>query len=101
MDKTSDRGDLSSLTRRIQETKNARASAIREVERLDAQLATMQTNFNELTNRAAPVASIPNEILSAVFEADNQSTRWFEITVSHVTRHWRNVAMNRNFSSVD
>lgn len=99
MDKTSDHGDhgdLMSFACHIQETKNARASAsaIREVERLDVQLATMQTNFNELTNRSAPVASIPNEILSAVFEADNQSTSSFGITVSHVTRHWRNVAMN-------
>jgi hypothetical protein len=72
MAKTSDPGDLSSLARRIQETRNARAGAIREVERLDALLdallATMQTDLNERTNRAAPVASIPNEILSAIFE---------------------------------
>ena len=74
MAKTSDPGDLSSLARRIQETRNARAGAIREVERLDALLdallATMQTDLNERTNRAAPVASIPNEILSAIFEIE-------------------------------
>jgi hypothetical protein len=100
MDKTSDRGDyLSSLAHRIQQTNNARAGTIREVERLDALLAQMQAKFNDLSNRAAPVASLPNEILSTVFEAGclslpSPSLSSFEITVSHVTRHWRDVAMN-------
>src|ERR1700692_4208520 len=59
----------------------------------------------KLSNRTAPVASVPNEILSAIFHAgcllprsdpsfDNKL--WeppFEILVSQVTQHWRNVAI--------
>ena len=65
----SDRDYLTLLAGRILETESARANALREFRRLDDLLTTIQTNFNKLANRAAPVYSIPNEILSAIFEA--------------------------------
>jgi hypothetical protein len=94
-----DRDYLTLLAGRILETESARANALREFKRLDDLLTTMQTNFNKLANRAAPVYSIPNEILSAIFEAACfPRSRWpldfFEIKFSHVTHHWRDVAVN-------
>jgi len=100
MSDTSTSDPLSLLACRIQETQDTRASHLREVEKLDALLARMQIDFNELTNRAALVASIPNEILGAIFEAGtyllprSYPDLQFEILVSQVTRHWRNVAMS-------
>jgi len=59
---------LTLLVGRILETESARANALREFRRLDDLLTTIQTKFNKLANRAAPVYSIPNEILSEIFE---------------------------------
>ena len=99
-----DRDYLTLLAGRILETESAHANALREFRKLDDPLTTMQTNFNKLANRAAPIYSIPNEILSAIFEAACfPRSRWppdlFEIKFSHVTHHWRDVA--EHTASVD
>ena len=76
---------------------------------LDDPPARMEANLADSTNKAG-VASVPNEILSAIFEAgchlpprpqpsdsSSETDEWeppFEILVSHVTRHWRNVAVS-------
>jgi|SRR5882762_1427341 len=89
---------LPSLTGRIEEVENARADHLRELEKLDSLLARLKPEYNEIYNRSAPVASFPNEILSAIFEAGllpQSQTREppFEILVCQVTRRWRNVAI--------
>jgi hypothetical protein len=94
-----DRDYLTLLAGRILETESARANALHEFRRLDDLLTMMQTNFSKLANRAAPVYSIPNEILSAIFKAACfPRSLWpldiFEIKFSHVTHHWRDVAVN-------
>jgi hypothetical protein len=51
-------------------------------------------------NDLALISSLPNELLSAIFEAGSPSPPShpgklpFEVLVSHVSRHWRHVAIN-------
>lgn len=60
---------------------------------------------NTTDNNNAPISSLPNEILTAIFEIGSRHSRspeygscWipdrFEIAVSHVTHHWRSVAIS-------
>jgi hypothetical protein len=90
---------LPSLARRIQEAENSRAEHLRQLRELDTLLGSLWSQFKEITNRAAPVASLPNEILSAIFEAGCLLPRLqkpepsFEILVSQVSRRWRDVAI--------
>lgn len=48
-------------------------------------------------NSDAPISSLPNEILAMIFEVgvllDQKPLLRFEIVVSHVTQHWRDVAL--------
>ncbi|KZP25226.1 hypothetical protein FIBSPDRAFT_396244 [Athelia psychrophila] len=71
-----------------------------EVQRaaLDSQERALKPEANDITNSVAPVSSIPNEVLAAIFEAghsiDSIQDYWpFELAVSAVTSHWREVAL--------
>ncbi|KZP15637.1 hypothetical protein FIBSPDRAFT_935060 [Athelia psychrophila] len=89
-----------------------------EITRLEASLKTKKREYTRLKNSVAPIAILPNELLASIFEAGcNTTDPWvtpsspfhavrskllnargslqgppFEILVSQVTRHWRNVA---------
>jgi hypothetical protein len=88
---------LDTLTRRIEET-SARAQKLRELEMTDTLIESL-SQFDETKNRTAPIASLPNEILSAIFEegrllpSSPHEEPPFEILVSQVTRWWRDVAI--------
>src|ERR1700683_397306 len=101
MPKLSGPDDLSSPTNYIKET-HPTALPRPEGNSLDTPPARMQPGLTESLNGAARVASIPNEILSAIFEAgcrlpqpqrsdsSFEVDEWeppFEILVSQVTRH--------------
>src|ERR1700691_1697848 len=51
-----------------------------------------------IINTLSPVDSLPNEILAMIFEAghtaDSSFISLFEVTISHVIRRWRDVAVN-------
>jgi hypothetical protein len=85
------------LTCRIMEAKNTLASHLCKVEKVDFLLASFRSQYN---NHSALVASFLNKVLSAIFKAGILLPRLqpeepsFEVLVSHVTRHWRNVAIS-------
>lgn len=92
---------LSVLARRIDDTLATLDSQLSEASGLDIDklLAELQAEFNEITNLSAPIESLPNEVLSAVFEAGCFSPlgkvpdQRFELLVSSISRRWRNVAV--------
>jgi hypothetical protein len=83
-----------------------KANDLRTTERqLCLQLAQVRESLScvcseeaEITNLSAPVSSLPNEILGEIFRYMKDSYRVNNIpdvvVVSHVTRHWRNVALS-------
>lgn len=80
---------LSSLLRRIKQIHLAQ-------EKLAAELEIVQAAYNALYNGTAAVSSLPDEILSTIFETGHRlqaSKDHFELLASHVTRHWRAVAL--------
>lgn len=93
-----------SLVHRIQEAKNKRADHIREVEKLDVLLSKLQAESNALINGSALISLLPPEVLSMIFETGCQLARssdrgppfeiHFEILVSSLTRHLRDIAVN-------
>jgi hypothetical protein len=100
---------LSVLARRIDETQAKLDDRVREVERLDMLVAELRAEFNELrakfneiTNLDTPIASLPTEMLAAIFNVGYSLPRRrrkkryqpFELSVSSVSRRWRDVAIS-------
>ena len=93
----------------VREIQNTHTEVSCEGDSPDDPPARMEADLADFINKAG-VASVPNEILSAIFEAgchllprpqpsdsSSETDEWeppFEILVSHVTRHWRNVAVS-------
>lgn len=51
--------------------------------------------YNALHNMTVAVSSLPNEILAIIFEIGHSSSTYasgFELLVSHVSQHWKDVA---------
>jgi hypothetical protein len=79
-------------------------TGIQEMDRTQCDLTTSESLAHSRAHRhvetmPAPVSLLPNEILSAIFEAGycQPSCNWgppFEISVSQVTAHWREVALS-------
>jgi hypothetical protein len=90
------------LTRRT-DLQNAKAQLLWQIRRLDDALACVNVRITEIqdVNRDTCTSNLPNEILSAVFEAGlclSPTSQYppekpFEILVSHVSRRWRSVAL--------
>jgi len=63
---------------------------------LELQLARKRSEMISLTNSLAPVSSLPPEVLAEIFIAGRHITSPFlpfPLLVSHVHRHWREVAL--------
>lgn len=65
---------------------------------IDAEARSLQAEGHNIENSGASISRIPNEVLSAIFEAgyiqqDDHGDDCFEILVSAVTSHWRQVAL--------
>jgi len=79
-----------------QEIQAARAD---QISALDVLSMTIQAECNDVRNNAAAISSLPEEILAIIFEigygdllVEKVQDR-FEISVSHVSREWREVAL--------
>jgi hypothetical protein len=85
---------------------NAKAQLLSQIRRLDDALACVNVRIAEIqdVNRNTCTSNLPSEILSAIFEAglslpptsQYPPEQPFEILVSHVSRHWRSVALQTN-----
>jgi hypothetical protein len=88
------------LEGRIAETTTTHAYFLRIIHGLEARLLSMRRQRNSLTNQIAPISSLPNELLIAIFEhcyPPSPSLRTgppIEIILSHVNQQFRGIAMN-------
>ena len=91
-------GTILVLGSRIEQIKTAHAYLLRKARDLEVSQKRLQNERNALKNQLSPVSSLPNELLSAVFEdlASDMSPTGppVEIVLSHVSRRFRGIAMN-------
>jgi hypothetical protein len=91
-------GAISALESRIEGTEAAHVYLCRKARDLEILLLQLKRERNALKNQVAPVSSLPNELLVAVFEvlAFDASLRHphIEIVLSHVNRRFRNIAID-------
>lgn len=87
---------LASLSTQIQEIDSTRNRLLAQLADLDAISSALMAEYNSIHNRISAVASLPNEILASIFEAGHRSehSEGFELLVSQITRHWRDVSLN-------
>ncbi|KII83410.1 hypothetical protein PLICRDRAFT_47294 [Plicaturopsis crispa FD-325 SS-3] len=94
----------------ISQLDDKRCQLKRELKEVKLSLARQRARFAEINNRNVPVAKLPPEVLSMIFEAGNRldppyhqirkrSSTWsaqlpFRSAVSCVSRHWRTVALH-------
>jgi hypothetical protein len=91
---------LAFLARQIAQKQVIRADIVRQLTEVDTSLSITQSEYNGIKNECAPIASLPNELLATIIEMGYHLSeveglsRTFEVAVSHVTRHWRAIAIN-------
>lgn len=91
---------LFSLARDIERMENIIAEHHRQIDVLNTSLRRAKNNYNHIHNQLAPISSLPNEMLSAIFEAgctlppSGSPERPFEILVSQISQRWRYIAIN-------
>jgi hypothetical protein len=86
---------LASIAHRVESMMHTRADLLRQVATLDTAISCAELEYRQAINILAPVSSVPNELLSMIFQAGYESSSFpFEIIVSQVTRLWRCVAIN-------
>ena len=83
---------------------HARTSGLlhnRQIMQMEAALACARIDYNCIQNQLAPISSLPDEVLSAVFEAGcvqslsgHPECPPFEILVSQISQHWHNIALD-------
>jgi len=69
---------------------------VMQLETLRLSMQKHQSRINQLRSDCAPIASIPNEILVAIFEAGisaYEDREEYAMCISHVSRLWRNIAL--------
>ena len=87
------------LDGRIAETQATLGYFIQTARRFEGRLLSLQRQRNSFTNQLAPISSLPNELLSAIFEYGHLSsplrtTPPIEIVLSHINQRFRDVALN-------
>ena len=85
---------MSILTEQLMHVKCKRGELVRQLEELNVEEAMIQREYKSLQNIASPISSLPDEIFSEVLELGRYMNPDFAITVSHVSRQCRMVALN-------
>ncbi|KAF7985638.1 hypothetical protein HWV62_2149 [Athelia sp. TMB] len=78
---------------------NERLDLLRQLEDLDARERPVKLEHAELQNLDSPTSNLPNEVLSMIFLAgmgqeDVFPEPYFGELVSHISSHWRRVALS-------
>lgn len=76
-------------------SKKVRKKLIRQLADVDVEFAEKKHQLNSFRNAHPPISSLPNEILVEIFTIGHRSkpSTPFEVLVSHVSHHWREVAL--------
>lgn len=88
---------LESMKNHIEDLENKRTHLLCQVTEVEASLRLAQAQYGKVLNQNTFISSLPNEILVKIFKDGQQlgqrrSRLPFEILVSHVCSHWREVA---------
>lgn len=82
------------LSDRLDDIEQTRDQFFRQIANLDAEFTAKKREHDLLRNSTASISSVPYEILAEIFMIVRHSySEGFEILVSHVNRHWREVAL--------
>lgn len=96
---------MASLSTRLEQIKHSRNELFRQLEDLDVEFTAKQREYNSLQNSIAPISSLPNEVLAEIFITGHHLLLYdhapFEILVSHVIHHWREIALGTSTLWVD
>lgn len=102
MRKEVDQARISTLSKRLKTIEKARKELTRQLEELELEAIAKRSELASLRNEGAPISSLPDEVLAIIFEIGQQIPRgysnykvWqpFELAITHVTRHWRFLAL--------
>lgn len=90
---------LSSICNQLEDIEKERGLLTTKIVELDAISSGLQAEFNSIINGKAAVSWLPHETLIAIFEEVVFSQPRISLSsasevLSHVTRHWRDVALN-------
>ncbi|KZP29032.1 hypothetical protein FIBSPDRAFT_991878 [Athelia psychrophila] len=81
------------LSERLSQIKSKREKLVTQLQEIDTESATIQREYKSLHNNKSSIATLPDEIFAAVLEIGRNIDADFLITVSHVTRPWRTIAL--------
>ncbi|KAF7981379.1 hypothetical protein HWV62_33861 [Athelia sp. TMB] len=85
---------LASLADKLLDISGKRETLLAQLEELDRQTRAVQAQYNSVLNQGANIYTLPVEILASIFKAGCTPRDRFEVLVSHVSSHWRQVALN-------
>ena len=86
---------LANLAKRVIDLENLEALCIQQLADARTALAAARVHFAEYKNinRDAVTYALPNELLTAIFEAGSTDHPQI-VTISHVSRRWREIALH-------
>lgn len=95
---------LNQIANTIHAMEQERERHMRQASELTASLESARKQHSRIQNSLKPISALPNELLSAIFElgydayssddpASGNRLIPFEFVVTHVTQHWRSVAL--------
>ncbi|RDB25515.1 hypothetical protein Hypma_006476 [Hypsizygus marmoreus] len=92
---------LEETAKHIQTLQGRKSKLLREVHEIDQELWDAQARHAKLVNLTAPVSKLPNELLVEIFQTCQGERVWggsrtrtpFEVIASHVSTHWRGIAL--------
>ena len=92
---------LLDIKREMQDLQDKQRELLRELERVGTSLEHTQTRYAELTNRCAPISSLPDELLAKIFALSQDPApalpvqfKPLEVIVSQVTQRWRRISIS-------
>ncbi|KAG7089902.1 hypothetical protein E1B28_011535 [Marasmius oreades] len=87
---------LAPLEEHIKQLQGRKMRLLTEVEQVEQQILLAQLKFATLSNEAAPISRLPDELLTSIFaltrQEDTPRSKAFQVVASHVCAKWRAVA---------
>lgn len=88
---------LTVLSDKLLDISSQREALLSKLEDLEEQARVVKAEYNSVLNHSAGIYTLPVEILASIFQAGHvplhTQNNQFEVLVSHVSSHWRQVAL--------
>lgn len=88
-------GGMEDAARQIQLLEGKRARLLLEISRVDTDIQVARVSYGRLVNETVPINKLPHELLADIFKSCQMFShrKPFEVLASHVSSHWREVAL--------